>query len=73
MKLAHILLHEGAGDAGFLIDGWKVPAYIAPEYEVTTDRHGIVRCTVTFLCDEVTVLSRHEPLRIAAEIMKEIR
>ena len=68
--LAHILLHYGAGDGAFLIDGWKVPAFVEREFDVTTDEFGIVRCTVTFLCDEVTVLSPWEPRRIAAEIVK---
>lgn len=70
--LAHILLHRGAGDAAFLIDGWKVPAFIEPEFDVTPGEFGIVRCTVTFLCDEVTVLSPGEPRRIASEIVKEV-
>lgn len=57
VKLPKILLNESGGDTAFLIDGYKMP-WIAPEYEIESLSDGVVRVTVTFLADEVTVLSR---------------
>ena len=73
MNLPKILLHEGAGDACFLIDGWKVPAYIAPEFEIQGLGFGVVGVTVTFLADEVTVLSRQMVDKTVSDVMSETR
>lgn len=70
MDLPKILLHEGAGDASFLIDGHKMP-HITPEYEVKDLGSGVVGVTVTFLADEVTVLSRASVKQHVDDVMRE--
>ena len=69
-ELAKIMLNERGGDAAFLVNGHKMP-FIAPEYSVKPLGGGLVGVTVTFLADEVTVLSGNARRAIVREVVSE--
>lgn len=69
MKLPNILIHPGNGDASFLINGYKLPPGSQLERDFCIDPmdpdwpDGPIAVTVTFLADQVTVISNDPDIK----------